>query len=124
MVGTTPMLEVRGLSHPDDMLRFHKGRIEMVRIGGAAVARATFEPGWKWSECEKQLAGTELCEMPHTGYVVSGRLAVQMADGTEVELRPGDAVFIPPGHDGWVMGDEPVVMLDFGVPDASAEPTR
>lgn len=90
-----------------------KGRIELVTLGQTTVGRATFEPGWRWSEHVKPLAGTELCEVTHTGYVVSGREMVRMDDGTEVELKPGDAFVIGPGHDAWVIGQEPCVTVDF-----------
>ena len=83
-------------------------------LGGVTVGRATFEPGWRWSEHIKPAAGTELCEVTHTGYVVSGRQVVRTADGTEIELQPGDAFVIAPGHDAWVVGDEPCVTVDFG----------
>ncbi len=97
----------------DDVRTFDKGRMEVVTIGGATVGRATFEPGWKWSECVKPLAGTDSCQAPHTGYVVSGRMHVVMDDGDAREFGPGDAVVIPPGHDAWIVGDEPCVFLDF-----------
>ncbi len=90
-----------------------RGRIDLVHLGDVTVGRATFAPGWRWSEHVKPLVGTELCEATHTGYVVSGRQVVRMADGSEVELAPGDAFVIEPGHDAWVVGDEPCVTVDF-----------
>jgi hypothetical protein len=105
---------VKSLDHPDESRTpSEQGRIELVTLGEVTVGRATFEPGWRWSVDVKPAAGTELCEVTHTGYVVSGREGVRMADGTEVELRPGDAFVIGPGHDAWVVGDEPCVTLDF-----------
>jgi len=77
------------------------------------IPRATFQPGWRRSKHVKPIAGTELCHAAHNGYVVAGRQAVQMADGTEVELGPGDAFLVGPGHDSWVIGDEPCVTVDF-----------
>jgi len=90
-----------------------KGQVELVRLDGVVVGRATFAPGWRWSEHVKPNAGTELCQATHTGYVVSGRQAVRMADGSEVELGPGDAFIVGAGHDAWVVGDEPCVTIDF-----------
>jgi Cupin domain len=84
-----------------------------VNIAGGAVGRATFQPGWKWSNDVKPIAGTELCQAPHFFYQISGRLRTKMADGQEYESGPGDVAVIPPGHDGWVVGDEPVVIVDW-----------
>lgn len=90
-----------------------KGQIEILDIGGGVVGRATFEPGWKWSLHVAPIAGTESCQAAHLGYVVSGRSAVRMDDGSEIEVGPGEVVAIPPGHDGWTVGDEPFVFVDF-----------
>ncbi len=97
----------------DDVRSFDKGRMEVITLGGATVGRATFEPGWKWSECLKPVAGTDTCEVAHLGYVVSGRMHVVMDDGTEADAGPGELVEIAPGHDAWIVGDEPCVFLDF-----------
>ena len=91
-----------------------KGRVELVDLNGHAVGRGTFEPGWRWSEHVKPIAGTDSCEVSHLGYVVFGRMKVFMDDGSESDCGPGDVVAIPPGHDAEVVGDEPCVMLDFG----------
>lgn len=113
-MGVTTGLIVKSLDRPEESRApSHRGRIEMVTLGEVTVGRAVFEPGWRWSVDVKTAAGTELCEVAHTGYVVSGRECVRMADGTEVELAPGDAFVIAPGHDAWVIGDEPCVTLDF-----------
>jgi quercetin dioxygenase-like cupin family protein len=107
-------LIVKSLDQPDETRpAMDEGRIEIVTLGPVAVGRATFKPGWRWSQHVQRLAGTELCEATHLGYVVSGRQAVRMADGTEVELKPGDAFIVGAGHDAWVVGDEPCVSLDF-----------
>jgi mannose-6-phosphate isomerase-like protein (cupin superfamily) len=105
---------VKSLNRPDESRTpSERGRIDLVTLDQTTVGRAVFQPGWRWSEDVKPVAGTELCEVTHTGYVVSGREGVRMADGTEVELGPGDAFVIGPGHDAWVIGDEPCVTLDF-----------
>jgi quercetin dioxygenase-like cupin family protein len=89
-----------------------KGRVELVSIGGGAVGRATFEPGWRWSEHVKPIASTDSCQAAHVGYVVSGRQMILMDDGTEMEISEGDFFSIPAGHDGWTLGDEPCVVID------------
>ena len=107
-------MQSRDFSSPDDVRPFEsKGHVELVRLGSGMVGRATFEPGWKWSEHVKPIAGTDSCEAAHMGYVVSGRQVVKMNDGTETEIGPGDVVMIPAGHDGWTVGDEPCVVIDF-----------
>ena len=90
---------------------FEKGSFEVAEIGGLTVGRATYEPGWRWSEHVRPTAGTDSCEVEHVGLVVSGRAMIAMDDGTEVEVGPGDLFAVPPGHDSWVVGDEPYVSL-------------
>jgi quercetin dioxygenase-like cupin family protein len=110
----TAALSVKSLDQPGETrTTIDRGRIELVTLGGVTVGRATFEPGWRWSEHAKPLAGTDLCEATHIGYVVSGRQVCRMADGTQIELKPGDAFVVGPGHDAWVVGDEPCVTVDF-----------
>ena len=87
--------------------------MNVVNIGGATVGRAVFNPGWKWSNDVKPIAGTDSCQAPHTGYVISGSMHVVMDDGTEGDAGPGDAIAISPGHDARIVGDEPCVMLDW-----------
>ncbi len=107
-------LEAKSLDSPDETRPFvDKGKAEVVEIGGTTVGRGVFEPGWRWSEHVKPIAGTDSCQAPHFGYVVSGRMKVVMDDGTEGEAGPGDVVYIEPGHDAWVVGDEACVMLDW-----------
>jgi len=97
-----------------------KGQVELVNIGGGVVGRATFQPGWKWSDHIKPIAGTASCQAAHVGYVVSGRQMILMDDGTQLEIGAGDVVSIPAGHDGWTIGEEPCVVLDFaGMADYS-----
>jgi quercetin dioxygenase-like cupin family protein len=98
---------------PDEVREFEKGRFELVKVGGVTVGRATYEPGWKWSQHVGPSAGTKSCEVEHVGLVVSGRAAVLMDDGTELMMSPGDLFHVPPGHDSWVVGDEPYVSLHF-----------
>jgi quercetin dioxygenase-like cupin family protein len=90
-----------------------KGQVELVSIGDGVVGLATFQPGWKWSDHVKPIVGTESCQAAHFGYVVSGHQRIVMDDGTELDISAGDVVSIPAGHDGWTVGDEPCVFLDF-----------
>lgn len=108
--------EVKSFGSPDETRQFAdgKGKLELVNLGnGGAVGRATFEPGWRWSEHVKPIVGTDSCQVAHLGYVVSGRMRLRMDDGTEHEVGPGDVLVAPPGHDAWVVGDEPNVQVDF-----------
>ena len=108
-------LEIKQLDSPDEVRPFaDKGRAQVVNLSSGPVGKGTFEPGWRWSEHIKPIAGTDSCQTAHLGYVLSGRMHVKMDDGTEGEVGPGDAVRIDPGHDAWVLGDEPCVMVDFG----------
>ncbi|MFI8293516.1 cupin domain-containing protein [Streptomyces sp. ms191] len=90
-----------------------KGRLDLVTTERGAVGRAVFEPGWQWSKHVKPIAGTDSCQAAHVGYVVSGRMKVVMDDGETAELGPGDFMAVAPGHDAWVLGDEPCVALDW-----------
>ena len=105
----------KSLDSPDETRPFDggKGRLELVNTDGGAVGRATFLPGWKWSEHVKAIAKTESCQAAHTGYFVSGRMKVVMDDGEEMDFRPGDFASMAPGHDAWVVGDEPCVVIDW-----------
>jgi len=98
---------------PDEVRAFEKGKVELVTIGTITFGRATFQPGWKWSVSVKPLVNTKSCEAPHLQYHVSGCLHVVMDDGSEDVFVPGDVSLLPPGHDGWVVGDEPVVVIDI-----------
>jgi mannose-6-phosphate isomerase-like protein (cupin superfamily) len=93
---------------------YPRTRVQLVEIEGDTFARMELQPGWRWSTDIKPQVGTQSCEASHKGYVLSGRLGVRMDDGTEIELKPGDFAIIPPGHDAWVIGDEPYVAVDFG----------
>ena len=106
-------MEVKGFGVADEVRTFDKGRVELVKIGGAAIGRVVFQPGWKWSTCVKLLANTKSCEAAHFGYQISGTMRIRMDDGTEKECNGGEVAFVPPGHDAWVVGNEPVVIIDF-----------
>ena len=105
--------EVLSFGKPDEVREFPKGRLELIKIGGAIVGRAVFEPGWKWSNSIQPIVKTKSCEAAHFQYHVSGVLMVVMDDGTKFECRPGDVSLLPSGHDAWVVGDEPAIVVDF-----------
>lgn len=105
--------EKKAFSKPDEVRTFPKGRLELLNIGGVAVGRATFSPGWKWSESVQSIAKTKSCEESHFSYHVSGIMRIRMDDGTELECRAGDVSVLPEGHDAWVVGAEPAVVVDF-----------
>src|SRR6266545_6220909 len=118
-------LQRRRFSEPSDVRTIPRGRIDVVELDDTVVGRMTYEPGWRWSEDVKPIAATETCQYHHLGVTLSGRLRAQMLDGTELEVGPGDVFEIPPGHDAWVVGDEPWVSVDFEAMRAygRAEPT-
>jgi quercetin dioxygenase-like cupin family protein len=109
-------LEAKSLSQPDEVRAFedNKGAVNIVTLGSGDVGLGTFEPGWRWSEHVKPKAGTASCQVQHIGYVMKGRMKVVMDDGSEVEVGPGDAFHMPPGHDAWTVGEEACELLDFG----------
>jgi hypothetical protein len=111
---------LKSLDSPDESRALGRGRVDVVKFGDGAVTRLTLEPGWKWSEDAKPTAGTDTCPAPHFLYQVSGRLVTKMADGREMEITPGSVAFLPPGHDAWVAGDEPVVLVDWADAPAPA----
>lgn len=115
---TTTNLAKRSIDEPDEVREFPNGRLEIVKVGDVQFGRMVVQPGWRWSESVKPIAQTDSCAFPHQLYVVSGQLHVRMDDGAEVDLAPGDVAVIAPGHDAWVVGDDPCVMLDFGDDDA------
>jgi mannose-6-phosphate isomerase-like protein (cupin superfamily) len=98
---------------PDEVRRFPKGRIELLTLEDTSLARIFLQPGWKWSNDIKPTVQTDSCMIPHVQYVISGRLMVSMDDGEKFEMKPGDTVSIPPGHDAWVVGDETFVAIDL-----------
>ena len=100
-------------SSSDDTRTFEKGKVNIANFEDIAIGKATLEPGWSWEKCVKPIANTNSCEAPHTQYIVSGRMKVVMDDGMEEEFSSGDALVVPPGHNAWVIGNEPVVAIDF-----------
>jgi quercetin dioxygenase-like cupin family protein len=105
----------KSLDSPEETRPFKDGmgKLELVNLGSGPVGRATFEPGWRWSDHVKPIAGTESCQAAHMGYFVSGRMKVVMDDGEEMEYGPGDFAVMDPGHDAWTVGDEPCVVIDW-----------
>jgi hypothetical protein len=113
MVETTEKMQKKSLARPDEIRSFDKGKVELVTVKDVTFGRATLQPGWKWSTCVKPLAHTQSCESSHLQYQMAGRLHVVMDDGTEQDFGPGEVYHIPPGHDAWVIGNDPVVVLDI-----------
>ncbi len=107
-------VEHKSFSHTGNEVRtFGHGKVELMNIGNGVVGRLKLRKGWKWSNDVKPIAKTEWCEAPHFQYLVSGRLHVKMVDGNEFDLKQGDVSYLPAGHDAWVVGDEPVVLVDW-----------
>jgi quercetin dioxygenase-like cupin family protein len=108
-----PSVVLKRFETPDETRLFDKGRFELVRLGGMAIGRATYEPGWRWSADVGAVIGIASCSVEHVGMVVAGCAAAAMDDGSVVEMRAGDVFYVPPGHDSWVIGDTPYVSLHF-----------
>lgn len=106
-------IEARAFDSPDETRTPDKTRVDVIRINGATAARMTFEPGWRWSDCVKPVAGTDSCQARHVGVAQQGTLHVVHDDGTEVEIHPGEAYVIEPGHDAWVVGDDTFIGFEF-----------
>ncbi len=102
---------LKRFDQPDETRTFPKGKFEIVHIGGMTIGRATYEPGWRWSEHVGREMGAKSCQVEHVGMVVSGRATAAMDDGTVYEMKAGDLFYVPPGHDSWVVGDEPYVSI-------------
>lgn len=106
-------IETRNFGSPDETRTPEKTIVELVGLAGGQIGRYTFQPGWRWSECIKPVVKTDRCQVNHLGYVVSGRLHVEHDDGTAGEVSDGDVYHVAPGHDAWVVGNEPVVLVEF-----------
>jgi quercetin dioxygenase-like cupin family protein len=106
-------IKAKSMDSPDETRTFENGKMDIVNSDEVTAGRVTLEPGWRWSEAVKPIAGTDSCQVQHTGYVVSGRMRVVMDDGSEQEIGPGDVYVIRPGHDAWVVGEENYVGVDF-----------
>ncbi len=125
MLVETARVELKGFSQPEEVRTFPLGKLELIKVGGATIGRATLEPGWRWSTSVQPLVKTKSCEAPHFQYHVAGTLMVLMDDGTKLECKAGDVSLLPIGHDAWVVGNEPVLVVDFqGMVDYAKKPSR
>ena len=110
----TVQMEKKSINSPDEIRTFDKGKVELTTFtNGTTIGRITLEPGWSWEKCVKPIVKTNSYEAPHTQYIISGHIKVVMDDGSEEQFGPGDTAVIPSGHNAWVVGDEPVVAIDF-----------
>jgi quercetin dioxygenase-like cupin family protein len=105
-------LEAKSHDTPDEVRTPNKTRVELVRLPGFTLGRFKLQPGWRWSECVKPVVGTDTCQVPHVGHVVSGCITVRMNDGSQKTIEQGMSYTIPPGHDAWVEGNEPFVCIE------------
>lgn len=119
MTVTSTGLLQRNFAEPDETREPPLARVDLLNIGDVTIGRGVLQPGWRWSTSVKAIAGTESCEVQHLSYCVRGRLHVRMDDGHEIDVKPGDLTLVPPGHDAWVIGEEPAELLEF-----SAQATR
>jgi quercetin dioxygenase-like cupin family protein len=102
---------LRRFESPDETTKFPKGQFDLIRLGGLTIGRASYEPGWRWSEHIGSKTGARYCEVEHIGIVISGQATAAMQDGTIYEMSPGDVFYVPPGHDSWVVGNEAYVSI-------------
>ena len=107
---------------PDERRTPPKTQVDVIRLEGFTLGRLTFQPGWRWSECIKPVVGTDSCQVSHVGYAVSGRIVIQLPDGSEQPIQAGESYTIPPGHDAWVVGDEPFVCIEVMSAEQFAKP--
>jgi hypothetical protein len=112
-VANSKQAELKSFGTSDEVRKFPLGRLELIKVGGATIGRAVFEPGWRWATSVQPIAKTSSCEAPHFQYHVAGVLRIRMDDGSEFDCRPGDVSLLPSGHDAWVVGDEAAVVVDF-----------
>jgi len=104
---------VKNFAKPDEVRTFEKGKIELLKVNGTVMGKATLEPGWKWSSHVKPIAKTALCDAPHFQYIVSGQMTLRTETGEEHTVKAGDILKIGAGHDAWVVGNEPLIAVDF-----------
>jgi quercetin dioxygenase-like cupin family protein len=102
---------LKRFENPDSKVTFEKGSFAVIEVAGVTLGLASYDPGWKWSTHLRPENGPSTCQVEHVGFVLSGRAVAAMDDGTLIEMKAGDAFYIPPGHDSWVAGDEPYVSL-------------
>ena len=114
-------MQKKSLNSPDETRTFDKGKLDLTKIGDTSIGRIYLEPGWSWEKCMKPIAKTQSCEASHTQYVVSGRVRVKMNDGSEEEYGPGDVLYIPPGHNTQVVGNEPYTGIEIATIDNHAK---
>lgn len=115
----------KSFDNADELREFPHGKLELVHLDEATLARVTLQPGWQWSTHVGPIANTGTCQVSHLQYVLGGRLLIAMDDGSKIEMKAGDAAFIPPGHDAWVVGDEPFVAVDLlGMKEYARESER
>ncbi len=105
--------ETKSHEAPDERRTPPNTQVDIVRLHGFTLGRFTFQPGWRWSEHIKPIVDTEWCQLSHVGYAVSGRITIHLSDSREETIGPGESYTIPPGHDGWVEGDEPFVGIEL-----------
>jgi quercetin dioxygenase-like cupin family protein len=117
-------LELKHLDNPDQQRGFDHGSMQVVDFATASVVRGVLQPGWRWSVDVRPTVGGDSCQATHVSYVISGRFAVRMDDGAESEAGPGDALAVPPGHDAWVVGDQPCELIDFAAPAPTGQGVR
>jgi hypothetical protein len=123
MEGFMKSIEAKAFDSPDEVRTFDKGRLDLITVNGRTVGRATLEPGWRWSESLKPIAKTKSCEAPHFQYHLSGTLHIKADDGAERDVKAGEVSMLGGGHDAWVVGDKPVIIIDFqGMVDYAKEP--
>jgi mannose-6-phosphate isomerase-like protein (cupin superfamily) len=118
------VLQRKNFENPDETQNIPNLKVHTIKMSDQKIIKQVYEPGWKWSKDVKPLVKTESCQMHHVGIFVSGKMRVRLNDGTETEFRAGDVANIPPGHDGWVVGDEPVVYYSFECQTCSDETTQ
>ena len=115
-------LDVKSHDTPDELRSPNKTKVEVVRLKEFTLGRLTMEPGWKWSDCIKPVVKTDSCQVSHVGHCISGRIHIQMNDGSETTITPGTSYTIPPGHDAWVEGSEPFVCVEMLSAEQFARP--